>query len=173
MKSFIASLCIAVPALCMSVHATPETAAQDALKGAIVSLSDCAAASQDKDLPTLIADLNTLLANATPGILATLEPLTNEQKVTVIQAIMVSEEICKLAETSAPLSESKAAATVMPAVAGAADPMALTAELSMQSKLQLIDIVANVAKIAIGLGVDTPAVLEIIMGGEEAACPAE
>lgn len=172
MKSIFASICIAVPALCMSVQATPETAAQDAIKGAIVNLSDCAAASSDKDLPTLISEVNTILTNVTPGILTALEPLTNEQKVTVIQAIMTSEEIGKLAEATAPLSESKAAATVMPAVAGEADPMSLTADMTMQTKLQVIDIVANIAKIAIGLGVDTPAVLEMFMGGEE-DCPAE
>ncbi|MBR3902022.1 MAG: hypothetical protein IKJ29_00010 [Akkermansia sp.] len=164
------------PVVCMTAQATPEVAALDSLKAAVRDLTTLVSSSQEKDLPTLVADLDTLLATAMPGILTQLEPLTDEQRLSVIQGIMQSEELGKLAEAAAPLCESKAAAPLMPALSGEGDPVALSASLPFKTKVQVVDIAANVLKLAIGLGVDSPAVqgmLGEMMGGGEEDCPSE
>lgn len=168
------------PMVCMTVQANPEVAALDSIKAAIRNLTTVVSGAQDKDLPTLVADLDAVLSAAVPGILTQLEPLTDEQRLSVIQGLMQAEELGQLAEGAAPLAEGKAAATVMPAIAGEGDPVALSASLPFKTKTQLVDITANLLKLAIGLGVDSPAVQEMLGGlfaeEEECApegCPAE
>jgi hypothetical protein len=85
---------------------------------------------------------------------------------------MESEEMNALAMAAAPLAEGKAATEVMPAVSGEGDPMALVATLSSKTKIETVDIVANILKIGIALGLDSPELLQSFMGsGEEEATP--
>lgn len=164
------------PVVCMTAQATPEVAALDSIKAAMSELTTLVSTSQDKDLPTLVADLDAVLAAAMPGILAQLEPLTDEQRMSVIQGMMQSEELSKLAEGAAPLSEGKAAATLMPAIAGEGDPVALSASLPFKTKIQVIDIASNLLKLTIGLGIDSPAVQQMLgglMGGDDEECTPE
>lgn len=158
------------PVVCMTAQATPEVAALDSIKSAMRDLTTLVSTSQEKDLPTLVADLDSVLAAAMPGILTQLEKLTDEQRMSVIQGISQAEELSKLMEGMAPLCEGKAAATVMPAVSGEADPVALSASLPFKTKLQVVDITANLLKLVIGLGIDSPAVQQMfdeMMGGED------
>ena len=143
------------PVAGMTVQASPEVTAQDTIKAALTQLATQLSGSQEKDLPSIVAELDSLLASCTPGILQALEPLTAEQRSTVLSSIMQAEEINALAAAAAPLSEGKAAATVMPA------------SLTPQTKMQMVDITANLLKIGIALGLDSPAVLESFMGGSE------
>ena len=156
------------PMACMTVQASPEVTAQDTIKAAITQLTTQLSGAQDKDLATLVADLDAVLSSCTPGILQALEPLTAEQRMNVMAAISEAAEMGALAEAAAPLSEGKAAAVVMPAIAGEEDPMALVNTLSYKTKIQLIDITANLLKISIALGLDSPAILGSFTGeGEE------
>ena len=164
------------PAVCMVAQATPEVAALDSIKSAMRDLTTLVSTSQEKDLPALVADLDSVLAAAVPGILTQLEPLTDEQRLSVIQGIMQAEEVGQLMEGMAPLCEGKAAATIMPAVSGEADPVALSASLPFKTKLQVVDISSNLLKLAIGLGIDSPAVQQMLgglMGGGEDECEME
>lgn len=156
------------PMACMTVQASPEVTAQDTIKAAVTQLSTQLSGAQDKDLPTIVSEIASVLSSCTPGILQSLEPLTNEQRMTVVSSLMASEEMNALAMAAAPLAEGKAAAEVMPAVSGEGDPMALVATLSSKTKIETVDIVANLLKIGIALGLDTPELLESFMGaGEE------
>lgn len=162
------------PMVCMTVQANPEVAALDSIKAAMRNLTTVMSTSQDKDLPTLVADLDAVLSAAVPGILTQLEPLTDEQRLSVLQGLMQAEELGQMMEGAAPLAEGKAAATVMPAIAGEADPVALSASLPFKTKTQVVDITANLLKLAIGLGIDSPAVQEMLgglFGGEEECAP--
>lgn len=163
-------ICMAlVPLAGMVAQATPEVDAQNTIKATMSSLATLMSSSQDKELPALIADLDSLLAGSTPGILTALEPLTDEQRVAVIMGLMQSPELGAVCEALAPLSESKAAAAVMPAIVGEADPASIPATLPYKTKLQVVDIAANLLKIAIGLGIDSPACQQAfgaMMGGD-------
>lgn len=141
------------PVVCMSSYASDEVAAQDALKGAISELTTLVSTSKDKELVTLVDELDALLAKVTPDILAKLEPLTDEQRMMIIGSLAQAPELAALMEASQPLGESKAAATLAPIVSGE-NPAAAAELLPYASKIKLIDIVANLTKIAIGLGAD-------------------
>ena len=155
------------PMACMTVQASPEVTAQDTIKAAVTQLSTQLSGAQDKDLPTIVSEIASILSSCTPGILQSLEPLTNEQRMTVVSSLMASEEMNALALAAAPLAEGKAAAEVMPAVSGEADPMALVSTLSSKTKIETVDIVANLLKIGIALGLDSPAMLESFMGSAD------
>ena len=154
------------PMACMTVQASPEVTAQDTIKSAITQLSTQLSGAQDKDLATVVSEIASVLSSCTPGILQALEPLTNEQRMAVVSALMESEEMNALAMAAAPLAEGKAATEVMPAVSGEGDPMALVATLSSKTKIETVDIVANLLKIGIALGLDSPELLESFMGSE-------
>ena len=155
------------PMACMTVQASPEVTAQDTIKAAVTQLSTQLSGAQDKDLPTIVSEIASVLSSCTPGILQALEPLTNEQRMTVVSSLMASEEMNALAMAAAPLAEGKAAAEVMPAVSGEGDPMALVATLSSKTKIETVDIVANLLKIGIALGLDSPELLESFMGSAD------
>lgn len=146
------------PMACITAQATPEVAAQTTIKAAITNLTTQLADAKDKDLPTLISELDALLSRCTPEILTSLEPLTDEQRLAVITGLMQSPELGALMAAVEPLGESKAAATVMPAIGGETDPASLAASMSLKTKLQAVDITANLLKIALGLGIDSPTV---------------
>lgn len=144
------------PMACMAVQASPEVTAQDTIKAALTQLTVCLDGAQDKDLPTLISELDAQLSAGTPAILQALEPLTNAQRAGVIQGLMTAPELNALVAAAAPLSEGKAAAALMPTITGEATPTALSSTLPFKTKLQVIDIAANLLKICIGLGIDSP-----------------
>lgn len=163
------------PMVCMTVQASPEVAAQDTIKAALTQLTARLNGAQEKDLPTLIAELDAQLSASTPAILQALEPLTNAQRASVIQGLMAAPELQALAAAAAPLGEGQAAAAIMPAIAGDADPAELAASLPYKTKMQVIDVAANLLKICIGLGIDSPEVHGMFFPseadmGEEAPC---
>lgn len=141
------------PVICMSSYASDEVAAQDALKGAISELTTVVSNAKDKELVTLIDELDALLAKVTPDILARLEPLSDEQRMMIIGSLAQAPELAALTQAAQTLEESKAAAALGPIVAGD-NPAAAADVLPYASKMKLIDIVANLTKIAIGLGID-------------------
>ncbi len=141
------------PVVCMSSYASDDVAAQDALKGALSELTTLVSASKDKELVTLVDELDALLAKVTPDILAKLEPLTDEQRMMIIGSIAQSPELVALMEASQSLEQSKTAATLAPILSGE-NPASAAVLLPYASKIKLIDIVANLTKIAIGLGAD-------------------
>lgn len=150
----IACMALALaPVVCMSSYASDEVVAQDALKGAITELTTVVSASKDKELVTLIDELDALLAKVTPDILAKLEPLSDEQRMMIIGSLAQAPELAALMEAAQTLNESKAAATLAPIVSRE-NPAAAADVLPIASKMKLIDIVANLTKIAIGLGAD-------------------
>lgn len=146
------------PMVCITAQATPEEAAQTTIKAAITNLTTQLADAKNKDLPTLISELDALLSRSTPEILATLEPLTDEQRLAVITGLMQAPELSALMAAVESLNESKAAASVMPAIGGATDPASFAASMPLKTKLQAVDITANLLKIALGLGIDSPTV---------------
>ena len=152
------------PAVCMTAQATPEVTAATTIRAAIGNLATIVANSQTKDLPAFASEVDSLLARSTPEILATLEPLTDEQRVAVIVALMQAPECALLMGSLEPLMSSPAAAELMPVVAGEANPAAVAAALPLKTKLQMIDICSNLLKISIALGVDSPTVQAAIGG---------
>ena len=154
-KNFFTALAIA-PAFCMSVYADATTDATAALTGAVSELTPVVTNAKDKELVTLIDELHTVLTNVTPNILNKLEPLTEAERMQVIGAISASQELANLMVAAESLNESKAAATIMP-VMMSESPTAAANLLPYGSKMKLIDIVANLTKIAVGLGADTMA----------------
>ena len=155
------------PVVCMNVYADNATVAQDTLKSAIVELTELTNNSKDKELEPLVADIHALLAKVTPGILSALEPLTDEERMSVIGALSQSPELAALMQAVEPMSESKAAATLMPMVASE-NPAEAVNSISYACKMQLVDIVANITKIAIGLGADKMAA--VMACGMEQEC---
>lgn len=153
MNKFACMALAFAPVVCMSSYASDEVAAQDALKGAITELTTFVSTSKSKDLVTLIDELDTFLSNVTPNILAKLEPLNDEQRMMIIGVIAQSPELAKLIEASNTLPESKAAATLAPIISGE-NPAAAAEMIPYTSKFKIIDIMANLTKIAIGLGAD-------------------
>lgn len=141
------------PVVCMSSYASEDVAAQDTLKGAIVELTSLAESAKDKELVTLVDELDALLAKVTPDILARLESLTDEQRMMLIGSLAQSPELAGLMEAVQLLGESKAAATLMPLMTSE-NAAAAADVLPFASKMKLVDIVANLTKMVIGLGVD-------------------
>ena len=158
MNKYTFSALLLAPMVCLTAYADNATTAQDTLKGAIVELTALTNSSKDKEPEPLIADIHALLTKVTPGILCALEPLTDEERMSVIGALSQSPELAALMQAAEPMGESKAAATLMPLVSGE-NPAAAADAISYGSKMQLIDIVANITKIAIGLGADKMAAM--------------
>ena len=152
------------PAVCMTAQANPEVAATTAIRATIGNLTTIIENSQTKDLPAFVSEVDALLSRATPEILSTLEPLTDEQRVAVITALMQAPELAQFMGSIEPLMASPAAGELMPAMSGQVDPAALAAAQPMKTKLQFIDICANLLKISIALGVDSPTVQAAIGG---------
>lgn len=165
------------PIACMSSWATPEAAATTAIQSALSEMTTLVNQSAQKDVPAIVSELDALLARTTPGILASLEPLTNEQRMAVIGNIMQAPEIGGLMESVGRLQESPAAAAITPIVDGDADPMTFAATQTLQTKVKVVDICANLLKIALGLGIDTPEVQALFgsteESGGETGCSAE
>lgn len=153
MNKFTCMALALAPVVCMSSYASDEVAAQDALKGVITELTTLVSGSKDKELVTLVDELDALLAKVTPDILAKLAPLNDEQRMMIIGSLAQAPELAALMEASQALNESKAAATLAPIISGE-NPAVATEVLPYASKIKLIDIVANLTKIAIGLGAD-------------------
>ncbi len=153
MNKFACMALAFAPVVCMSSYASDEVAAQNALTSAITELTTVVSASKDKELVTLIDELDALLAKVTPDILVRLEPLNDEQRMLIIGSMAQSPELSALMETAQALPESKAAATLAPIVSGK-NPTAAADVLPYASKIKLVDIAANLTKIAIGLGID-------------------
>ena len=149
------------PMVCMTVQATPEDDAAGAIKATMSNLTTLVKEGTAKDLPTLISELDSLLARATPNILTQLEPLTNEQRKNVIIALSGSPEFMELMEVAALLQQSQAANELMPVIGGVIDPQTYIAGTPLKTKLQVIDICANLLKISLGLGIDSPEVMSI------------
>lgn len=152
MNKFTVTSLFLAPVVCLNVYADATAPAKDALKGTLTELTTLTASAQDKDLEQLITDLHTLLEKNTPGILAALEPLTDEQRMSVIGELAQAPELGELMLTAASLQESKAAASLLPLLAGDAPVDADV--ISYGAKMKVIDIVANLTKIAVGLGAD-------------------
>ena len=146
------------PMACMTAQASPEATAQDTIKAALTQLTTRLHGAQDKDLPTLISALDAQLSCSTPAILQALEPLTNAQRLSVIQGLMEAEEVNTFMAAGPTLGESKALTTLMPALTGEGDIGEVFATLPFKTKLQVVDIAANLLKICIGLGIDSPEV---------------
>lgn len=171
MNKFIASALFLAPMVCMNVYADNTTVACDALKGAVVELTTVAQNAKDKDLEPLIGELHGVLNKTTPGILAALAPLTPEECGNVIGMLSEAPELGALMQAVQPLSEGKAAATVMPMIANE-DAAAAAKTISTPAKLQLIDIIANLTKVAVALGADQMAA-EMMSCGENTCGAAE
>lgn len=153
------------PVVCMSSYASDEVTAQDVLKKAISELTALVSSSQDKELVTLIDELDAILTKVTPDILAKLEPLNDEHRTLIIGSLAQMPELTALVEASQSLRESKAAATLAPIVSGE-NPAAVAELLPLASKMKLVDIVSNLTKIAIGLGADKVGLL-VATGGDD------
>ena len=153
MNKFACMALAFAPVVCMSSYASDEVAAQDALISAITELTTVVSTSRDKELVTLVDELDALLTKVTPNILVKLEPLNDEQRMLIIGSMAQSPELTMLMEAAHALPESKAAATLAPILSGK-NPAAAAEVLPYASKIKLVDIVSNLTKIAIGLGVD-------------------
>lgn len=152
------------PMVCMTVQATPEDDAAGAIKATMSNLTTLVKEGTAKDLPTLISELDALLSRDTPYILTQLEPLTNEQRKNVIIALSGSPEFMGLMEVAVLLQQSQAANELMPVIGGVIDPQTYIAGTPLKTKLQVIDICANLLKISLGLGIDSPEVLSLFAG---------
>ncbi len=141
------------PVVCMNAYATPETDAQETVKSAITELTTLVSNAGDKELVILVDELDALLAKVTPEILNKLEGLDDAGRMMLVSSLAQSPELAKLADAAAPLSNSKAATTLAPIVGGE-NPAAAADLLPYRSKMKLVDIVANITKIAIALGAD-------------------
>lgn len=149
------------PMVCLTVQATPEDDAATAIKATMSNLTTLVKEGTQKDLPTLISELDSLLSRSTPHILTQLEPLTNEQRRNVITALYGSPEFMGLMEVAALLQQSQAANELMPVIDGIIDPHQYVAGMPLKTKLQVIDICANLLKISLGLGIDSPEVMSL------------
>lgn len=141
------------PAVCMNVYADNVTTAKTSLQGAMSELATLASNSQQKEIEQVINDLHALLARVTPGILTALEPLTNDERMVLISQLSSTPEFGAMVQAAAPLSQSKAVLTLAPIVNNE-DAAGAVNVISYQGKMKLIDIVANLTKISIGLGAD-------------------
>lgn len=153
MNKFIVTSVLLAPLACMNAYADREAAAEEAMRGALVELSAVAQQAMHKELVPLIGELHAALHPKTEGILHALTALTPEERMVLIANISQSPEMAELIQAVAPLDKSKAAATIEPLMQGK-DAAALAAILTTTAKLQLIDIMADLSKIAVALGAD-------------------
>ena len=137
-----------VPALVLSSCSTPEESATSEVVDCLSSLTELMVDVQDEDLATAIDELHSFLESETPGLVAALGDLDEAQKVTVINNVKQSPELAKLIATAGSLQNSPL--VVSTAMVGQEK---LAKGMSLETKMKIVDIAANIAKITVALGV--------------------
>lgn len=150
----------AVPALVFTSCSSPEEAATDSVKDVIVDLTELLDDNKSESLEDIIDELHGFVADVTPDLIDEFEDLTVEERVAVIKSIAESEEAKKLVPVVMALSGNdsiqKLSATAM-----SGDSTGVAA-MPLETKMQAVDICANLVKIAIALGIDDPKVQEAL-----------
>lgn len=152
----------AVPAICLSAcseSSQPTTVSAIDPNVFIAELATTLETNKNADLPTYINALHKLMQKNTPGVIKSLAAMTDEQKITLIQQIPSSESASKIIATAITMQNSKVAETISLIVA---DKNTAKVNISLESKLQFVDISADIIKIAIALGVDKPQIQEAL-----------
>ena len=148
MKTFAYLGFAVVPAIVLSSCSSPEESATADVVDCLDSLTELVHDVQDEDLTTAIDELHSFLEAETPGLVAALGDLDEAQKVTVINNVKQSPELAILIATIKGAQESPLVqATAM------TSPEKVAQQMSLDTKMKIVDIAANIAKITVALGV--------------------
>lgn len=153
LKKFAFAAFAAVPALVFSSCSSPEEAATDSVKDAVVDLAELIEDNKSESVEDIIAEINDYLADVTPDLIAEFEDLTEAERVAVIKNIAQSEEGKKLGAAFQSLQDNESLGKLL-STAMFGDTSHVAA-LPLETKLQAVDICANLVKLAIAIGVDS------------------
>lgn len=142
-----------VSALSLNSQAGDVATARQRIVGVAGELSSLMSGSRQKSLPLLIDEVHALMERETPELLRSLEPLSEEERMGLLVSLGASPEFARLSEALAELRQSKAAETLLPMVQNGSPAYAVQV-LPYATKMKLIDIVAALAKVTVGLGGD-------------------
>lgn len=148
MKKFTYLAVAATSALVFTSCSSPEEKATDAVKDTLEDLTELVNENKDEDLETAIDELHSLLEKRTPQIISALEDLSDAERVTFINNVVNLPEVKTLTMTVMSAANSPVA---LSAAKLSDDPAAADAVLPMESRMKLVDICANLAKIGVAL----------------------
>ena len=156
LKKFAFVAFAAVPALVFTSCSSPEEAATDSVKDAVADLAELSEDNKSESIEDIIDELNDFFADVTPELIEEFEDLTDAERVAVIKNIAQCEEGKKLITAFSSLEGNESLAKLVPsAMSGDTSKVA---ELPLETKLQTVDICANLVKLAVAIGVDRPEV---------------
>lgn len=148
MKTFTYLSFAVVPALVLSSCSSPEESATADVVDCLSSLTELVKDVQTENLETAIDELHSFLESETPGLVAALGDLDEAQKVTVINNVKQSPELANLI---AAINAAKASPLVLTTTMTGPDKVAQ--QMSLDTKMKIVDIAANLVKITVALGV--------------------
>ena len=152
LKKFAFVAFASVPALVFSSCSSPEESATDSLKDAVADLAELIEDNKSESVEDIIAELNDFFADVTPDLIAEFENLTDAERVAVIKNIAQSEEGKKLVAAFQSLQGNESLGKLVPtAMMGDTSHVAA---LPLETKLQAVDICANLVKLAVAIGVE-------------------
>lgn len=152
MKQYALTSLFAVSCACLYSCSAPEQVTQFAAKETISELTNLVAAHRDSDTATAVSSLHAFLADRTPIIIAAVKDMPVEEKIKLIQEIKQSAELKKLVETAMSISDGKLVKSYTEL--DDFEPEDIAGKLSFDTKIQLIEIVADIAKISVALGIE-------------------
>ena len=165
MKKFAFAAFAAVPALVFTSCSSPEESATDSVKDVLVDLTELIKDNKSACIVDLVDELHAFVEDVTPDLMSDFEDLTDAERAAVIVNVLKSDEGKKLVAELESLSTNESLLKVVnKAMNGKVDS---AADLPMETKLQAVDICANLVKIAVTLGIDKPSVQEGIEKGME------
>lgn len=156
LKKFAFAAFAAVPALVISSCSPSVESTSDDVKDVLVEIAEILDDNKNESIEDIIDELNDYIADVTPDLVETIAELSPQDRAAVVASLKDCEEFKKFQTAAAGLQSNpqvmKIAGTAM-----MGDTSAVT-EIPLETKLQMVDIVANLVKIAVAFGPDNPEV---------------
>lgn len=143
---------LAAPAACVCSCTSSESVKTFAATEIISELASLIASHKDSDVSVAVNDLHSYLSRRTDFIIVAVKDMSDDDKMKLIQGIKQSEELKKLIEVIMSMEDGKLVKTYTEA--DDLNPEKIAGDLPFETKMQLIDIVADIAKISVALGVE-------------------
>ena len=152
LKKFAFVAFAAVPALVFTSCSSSEESATSAAKNVVEDLTELVKDNKSASVIDMVAALHEYVEEETPDLIAEFEDLTDAERAAVIVSVLKSDEGKKLLAEIEALSANESVAKVV-GKAMSSGPEELS-DFPLETKLQVVDIAANVLKVAVTLGID-------------------
>ena len=150
----------AIPAFVFSSCSSSEESATSAAKNVVEDLTDLVKENKSASIIDMVAALHEYVEEETPDLVAEFKDLSDAERASVIVNVLKSDEGKKLIAELETLSANESVAKVVgEAMSNGTENLA---EFPMETKMQIIEIGANVLKVGVSLGIDKAAVQKAV-----------